>query len=91
MPVDDIAYNVYVNGIYYTDGEDYSINRTTSPNQIVFSDIYEDYESCTLTYLEAVDSSGGGSSGGNCECEPMIYANNDDIDSMFMEGGSDGD
>lgn len=91
LPVDDIAYNVYVNGIYYTDGEDYSINRTTSPNQIVFSDIYEDYESCTLTYLEAVDSSGGGSSGGNCECEPMIYANNDDIDSMFMEGGSDGD
>ena len=87
LPLDDIIYNVYVNGIYYTEGEDYSINRTVSPNQITFSDIYEDYELCTLTYLEAVNSSSGS---GNCECEPMVYADNNDIDSMFAEGGSDG-
>lgn len=87
LPLDDIIYNVYVNGIYYTEGEDYSINRTVSPNQITFSDIYEDYESCTLSYLEAVKSSSGS---GNCECEPMVYADNNDIDSMFTEGGSDG-
>lgn len=87
LPMDNITYNVYVNGIYYTEGEDYSINRIVSPNQIVFSDVYENYESCTLTYLEAVNSP----SGGNCECEPMVYADNDDIDSIFMEGGSGGD
>lgn len=87
LPLDDISYNVYVNGIYYTESEDYSISRTVSPNQIIFNDVYENYESCTLTYLEAVNSSGGG----NCECETMVYADNDDIDSMFMEGGSNGD
>lgn len=87
LPLDDIFYNVYVNGIYYTESEDYSINRTVSPNQITFNDIYEDYESCTLTYLEAVKSSSGS---GNCECEPMVYADNNDIDFMFTEGGSDG-
>lgn len=92
LPSDDISYNVYVNGIYYTEGEDYSINRTVSPNQITFVDVYEDYESCTLTFLEAVNSSGGGSDGDdNCECESMVYAENSDIDLLFAEGGSDGD
>lgn len=92
LPLDDISYNVYVNGIYYTESEDYSISRTVSPNQIIFNDVYENYESCTLTYLEAVNSSGGGSSGdGNCECGPIIYAENSDIDLMFAEGGTDGD
>lgn len=90
LPLDDISYNVYVNGIYYTEGEDYSINRTVSPNQITFNDIYEDYELCTLTYLEAIKDTSSGNE--EFECGHMEYADNDDIDSMFteVEGGSDG-
>lgn len=88
LPEDDISYNVYVNGIYYTEDEDYTIDRTVSPNQIIFYEIYDDYESCTLTYFKPTSSSGGSD---NCSCNAIEYATKSDIDSLFAEGGSDGD
>lgn len=80
LPVDDISYNVYVNGIYYTESVDYTIDNTVSPNRIIFNEIYDDYESCTLTYLKKSSSISG--DGGNCSCE-FEYATKSDIDNMF--------
>lgn len=79
LPVNDVSVNVYVNGIYMTEGYDYTINRTVDPNQIVFDTIYEDFEVCTITYLKPV--SGGGGDG--CVCPELIYADISDIDKLF--------
>lgn len=82
LPVDDVDLNVYVNGMYFTEDVDYTIDRTVSPNQITFLDIYEDWETCTLTYLKPV------ASGGDVDLD---YATKPDIDELFKDLPSIGD
>lgn len=76
LPVDDVQINVYVNGMYLTEGFDYIIDRSSNPNKITFDTIYEEEDICTITYLEKV-SEGGDS-----------YASNSEIDELFKEGGN---
>ncbi len=76
LPVDNISYNVFVNGVYYTESIDYTIDTTVSPNLIIFNEIYDITDSCTLTYLKTVNSSG--------ELDGKIeYATKTDIDNLF--------
>lgn len=88
LPVDDVAVNVYINGMYMTEGFDYTIDRTVQPNQIIFDTIYEDYEICTITYLKPVS---GGSGDGECTCPEIVYAENADIDKWFDNDSVDPD
>lgn len=81
LPVDNTTYNVYVNGMYYTESVDYNIDTSTSPNKIIFNDIYNVEDTCTLTYLKSTGSSGD--VGGSCECEDLEYMTDDDIYKMF--------
>lgn len=51
LPVDDVSYNVYINGLYMTENIDYTIDKSVTPNQITFDEVYGDFDICTLTYL----------------------------------------
>lgn len=77
LPIDDVNINVYVNGIYMTEGFDYTIDRTTSPNQITFDTVYASDEICTLTYLKPV--SGGG------DIPEFKFATKEDVDKLFAK------
>lgn len=81
LPEDNISYNVFVNGLYYTEYVDYDIDRSVSPNQIVFNEIYDSEELCTLTYFKTVPSS---ESGENCNCSELDFADKKDIDELFQ-------
>lgn len=52
LPVDDTKMNVYVNGVYLTEDIDYEIDRNTSPNKITFYELWEEFDSCTLTWIK---------------------------------------
>lgn len=80
LPIDDKTLNVYVNGIYLTEDEDYTIDRNISPNQINFVDTWDETDICTITWIEGTVFSGGGSSNSN-----LGLATKEDIDKMFSE------
>lgn len=79
LPIDNVNMNVYVNGIYYTEDEDYTIDRTVTPNTITFTEIYEDWESCRITYIK---SSNSGESG---DPSSLTFATLSDIQDLFKE------
>lgn len=79
LPIDGIPYNVFVNGMYYTEGSDYAIDRAVSPNRLIFNDIYDVYDTCTLTYFKSIGSVSS-PSGGNMNLD---FATEEDIDKMF--------
>lgn len=66
--------NVYVNGLYMTEGSDY----TLSGDKIIFDTVYDDYETCTITYFKNASTSGGNE--GSVDIE---YATKEDIDKFF--------
>lgn len=76
LPVDKVAVNVYVNGMYLTEDIDYTIDRTVTPNQITFTELYEEWEICSITYLKPV-------SGGDAPDTDLDYATTEDIDKLF--------
>lgn len=80
LPMDDIPYNVFVNGMYYTEDSDYAIDRTVSPNRLIFNDIYDVYDTCTLTYFKSIGSISS-PSGGNVNLD---FATEEDIDNLFV-------
>lgn len=82
LPIDDVNVNIYINGMYMTEGIDYTIDRTINPNTFTLDTIYEDYEVGTITYLKPIK--GGDVPGGSdCECPDIIYATKEDIDKLF--------
>ena len=85
LPIDDVKVNVYVNGIYLTENVDYTINRDVHPNQIEFELVYEDFESCTITYLKAGPDDEPGD-----VLDSIDFATPDDIDNMFDFNGDVG-
>lgn len=77
LPVEGVKYFVFVNGLYMTENSDYTIDKTSSPNTITFDMVYDDYESCTLVWLESGDAPGPSP-------EPEIeFATEQDIKDMF--------
>lgn len=79
LPIDGIPYNVFVNGMYYTEGSDYAIDRAVSPNRLIFNDIYDVYDTCTLTYFKSIGSI-------SCPSEGNVnldFATKEDIDDLF--------
>ena len=83
LPIDRVEYNVYVNGIYMTQADDYTIDRSSTPNKIIFEEIWEATDSCSLTYLKATKPGEGG--GINFD-----FATEQDILNLFKEEVADG-
>lgn len=81
LPINDVALNVYVNGMYLTEDTDYTIDRTVKPNTITFTDLWEDIDTCTITYLKPV--SGG-------DVPVLEFATDADIDKLFKEDIANG-
>lgn len=80
LPKDNTTYNIYINGMYMTEGFDYTIDTSVKPNQVTFDTIYDETDICTLTYLKSVN---GGETGDNdFEIE---YATEKDILNLFKE------
>lgn len=77
LPVDDKKVNVYLNGIYLTEDEDYTIDDTVTPNTITFNDIWETTDICTITWIK------GNSSGGGGNIDNASFATKEDIDKLF--------
>lgn len=88
LPVNDVKLNVYVNGIYLTEDVDYRIDRQVKPNKITFDAIYDRFDGCTVTYLEALSGGSGGSGGGggSIDFDNIDFASPDDIDKLFQDG-----
>lgn len=78
LPKVGVKYLVFVNGIYMTEGSDYTIDDSSTPNTITFDMVYDDYESCTLVWLEAGTAPGPGP-----EPSDIEFATKEDIDNMF--------
>lgn len=73
--------NVYVNGMYLTEDEDYTIDKTVSPYTITFVETWEETDLCTLTWI-----AGTGSGGGSGEEINATLATKQDILNLFKEG-----
>ena len=50
LPYDNTKYDIYINGLYMTEGIDYTINKESNPNQIIFKNVYDERDICTLIY-----------------------------------------
>ena len=99
LPIDDKQVMVYLNGIYLTEDEDYSIDRTVTPNTITFIEAWEESDICTIVWITGGVSGGGAADAslakesdidklfptipGSIPDEPDIYAKEEDIDNMF--------
>lgn len=76
LPVDDTTFSIYINGLYLTEGYDYTIDRTVSPNTVTFDTIYDEEDICTVVYIE------GNGSGGSVN---LNYATDEEIDELFED------
>lgn len=50
LPIDNKKISIFVNGMYLTENEDYTIDRTVSPNTITFLEIWESTDLCTVVW-----------------------------------------
>lgn len=80
LPVDDKTVNIYINGMYLTEDEDYTIDRGITPNQVTFLETWNDTDICTITWIEGTGSSGSGD--GDIK---ITLATREDIDKMFSK------
>lgn len=78
LPIDDKTINVYVNGMYLTEDEDYTIDRTVTPNTITFTEVWEAVDICTVTWVKGNISGSGGDTVDNAS-----FATKEDIDNLF--------
>lgn len=51
LPIDNKKVSIYINGIYLTEEEDYTIDRTASPNTVTFIELWEDTDLCTVVWV----------------------------------------
>lgn len=80
LPIDDKEFNVFIDGLFMTEGEDYSIDRTVSPNQITFFELWDESDICTIVWVDGQVASGGGGSGEDIN---LSLATTADIDKLF--------
>lgn len=76
LPVDNKSLNVYINGMYLTEGEDYTIDNTVTPNTITFVELWESTDLCTLTWINGKIDGGG-------TIDNASFATKEDIDKLF--------
>lgn len=74
LPMSNQKYAVFINGLYMTEGIDYTVDRDSMPNTITFDTVYDDFDTCSLVWLDATDLS------------DVDFATKDDIDNMFGGG-----
>lgn len=60
LPIDDKKVSVFINGMYLTENEDYTIDRTVTPNTITFSETWEEEDLCTVVWVHGNIDSGDG-------------------------------
>lgn len=59
LPIDDKKVSIFINGIYLTKDEDYTIDRTVTPNTVTFLETWEEEDLCTVVWVKGtVDESG---------------------------------
>lgn len=78
LPIDDKDMMIYVNGMYLTENEDYTIDRTVSPNTITFVETWEEEDLCSLVWVKGTISGSGGGTIDNAS-----LATKADIDKLF--------
>lgn len=76
LPINNKKINVYINGMFLTEDEDYIIDRTVNPNTITFNEIWESTDLCVLTWVRG-NVNGGGA------IENASLAAKTDIDKLF--------
>lgn len=59
LPIDDKEVNVFINGMYLTENEDYTIDRTARPNRITFLETWEPTDICTIVWVKGVINPSG--------------------------------
>lgn len=52
LPIDNKSISVYINGMYLTEDEDYTIDRSVTPNTIEFIELWEDTDLCTIVWVK---------------------------------------
>lgn len=77
LPIDNKTLNVFINGVYLTENEDYTIDRNVTPNTITFLETWEEGDLCTITWIE-----GTGLVVGEAEIN-LSLAKEEDIHKMF--------
>lgn len=78
LPINNKNINVYVNGMFLTENEDYTLDKTVSPNTITFLETWDKTDLCTLIWVK-------GGSGGE-DLPDISLATKEDILSLFQEG-----
>lgn len=60
LPIDDKKVSIFINGMYLTEDEDYTIDRTVIPNTVTFLELWEEEDLCTVVWVKGtVDESSG--------------------------------
>lgn len=80
LPIDDKDIIVYLNGMYLTKDEDYTLDRTVKPNTITFIETWGQEDLCSIVWINGVINEGGGS--GNVDIS-LSLAKDEDIDKLF--------
>lgn len=80
LPIDDKDILVYLNGMYLTENEDYTLDRTTNPNTITFIETWEQGDLCSIIWIKGVINGGNGNDNTDIT---LSLAKQADIDKLF--------
>lgn len=72
LPVNNVKVSVYVNGLYLTEGIDYTLDRNITPNQITFNELYETTDEGLMVWVIG-------------KVESHEFATREEIDNLFPE------